>query len=825
MAENKIPHIVFIVATCSFIFSACDITSNLPQDETLYAGIHELAYDAAPKNKRQKTEDDEGVITALADAYSTVEGLLTGDASVISADGTDAKEMRALQKIQNEKDQKQYDATREEIEAVLSFAPNGSVMGSSYTRWPYPLRLWIYNRYLNARHRWGRWMFNTFASTPRYVSTANPSVRTQVARNTLKNFGYFRGTAAFDTVPLPLRRQAKIAYEVHPGPLFHLDSIQYLGFQGAADSMLHATMWASHVVRGNPFDVAKLDAERQRISTLLRNNGYYYFQPGYVAFRADTLQRPLKVQLQVCPRPDVPTKAQKVYHLRNTIVTLQRYNERQNLTDSLGRRRFKMYFRGDPKPPLRPGAILHQMNYRPGDLYRQESHELMQKKLAGMGIFSQVRVNYTPADSTENCDSLDVRITAMLDKPYDAEFEGKVTTKSNGQVGPGATFAVSKANAFRGAETAGIRLWGSYEWQTGANLRGKSSLLNSYEYGVNAYLTYPRILFFNSRKLSRRAVSSTKFQLDSRWLNRAGYFGRVSLGARVTYSYKRRPATKHEFTPFRLDYDVKLHSTARFDSIVAANQALYVSMRNQFVPSMEYLYTWVSQRHAPRTFTLNLKEAGNFASAIYALGGQSFERRDKQLFGVPFAQFLKTTAQYTHKFRLTRRSCIATRVVGGLIFCYGNSTSAPYSDLFSVGGANSIRAFAVRSIGPGSYQPANSNYSYIDETGDIKFEANAEYRFPLVANLYGAVFLDAGNVWLMKPNADLPGGAFSLKNMGREIALGTGAGLRYDLDFLVIRFDIGVGIHAPYDTGRSGYYNMTRFGKSLGYHLAVGYPF
>ena len=164
-------------------------------------------------------------------------------------------------------------------------------------------------------------------------------------------------------------------------------------------------------------------------------------------------------------------------------------------------------------------------------------------------------------------------------------------------------------------------------------------------------------------------------------------------------------------------------------------------------------------------------------------------------------------------------------MVGGLIFCYGNSTAAPYSDLFSVGGANSIRAFAVRSIGPGSYQPSNSNYSYIDETGDIKFEANAEYRFPLVANLYGAVFLDAGNVWLMKPNADLPGGAFNLKNLGREIALGTGAGLRYDLDFLVIRFDIGVGIHAPYDTGRSGYYNMTRFGKSLGYHLAVGYPF
>ena len=155
----------------------------------------------------------------------------------------------------------------------------------------------------------------------------------------------------------------------------------------------------------------------------------------------------------------------------------------------------------------------------------------------------------------------------------------------------------------------------------------------------------------------------------------------------------------------------------------------------------------------------------------------------------------------------------------------GDSTMAPYADLFNVGGANSIRAFGVRTIGPGRYHPANSKWSYVDQVGNIKLELNAEYRFPIVGNLEGAVFLDAGNTWLMQPDPDRPGGAIDASEFFKDIALGTGAGVRYDLDFLVLRFDIGVGIHAPYNTGKTGYYNMRRFWDSLGFHLAVGYPF
>ena len=222
---------------------------------------------------------------------------------------------------------------------------------------------------------------------------------------------------------------------------------------------------------------------------------------------------------------------------------------------------------------------------------------------------------------------------------------------------------------------------------------------------------------------------------------------------------------------------------------------------------------------------VTLKEAGNLLSGFYAAAGKPFNQQDKQLFGNPFAQFVKATFEVHKTFSLTPGVKVATRFYSGVILSYGNSLRAPYTEQFYVGGANSIRGFAVRSVGPGRYQsPLSSAYAYTDQTGDFKLEANAELRFHLFGDLHGATFLDAGNVWLTRRDAQRPNAEISLKNL-KDIAVGTGVGLRYDLDFLVIRFDVGVALHAPYDTGKSGWYNMPRFKDSLAYHLAIGYPF
>ena len=939
----------FAIAVLSFLASACSLTTHLPEGETLYRGIKRIDYDS-----RQKTEEikqQEGVITALADAYTMVEGLLSGDASVLEPDeAVDEKAVRDSMRRASEKDKAAYESARGEVEAVLSYTPNGAFMGSSFVTHPFPIKLLIYNRFAGSKHRFGKWMFDHFAASPVLMSNVNPRLRSTVAKNTLRSRGYFRAQTSYDI--LPNRRDSlkeRVRYNIHPGPLYHLDSIEYRNFpkfisgstekddspakgffaakdaggkskaeserkttaggKSAAGSERKTTAGGKSAAvsernttadeeteeltiekgsllhRGDPFSVVSLEAERSRIVGVLREEGYYYQRNDYVTFRADTLQTPMLVKLQVQPSPTAPKEAMRPYHIGKTRLNIYKYGDRK-IVDSLTMRGGTTIGYSRPftrkesgKSPfpklgrdvlLRPRAVWRSLLFRQGDLYRQSLSDMMQDGLAATNVFSSVRINYVPRPGTTGAgqpsnisrrdttdvgqlsnvsrrdttdagqpssadslsyivqegDTLDIIVNATLDKPYDAEFQGNVTGKTGGQVGPGASFSFSKRNAFRGAETLTLKVWGSYEWQTGANVEGSSSLLNSYEYGLSGSLSYPRFRFFGlGRKVGRRFVSSTAFDLQARCMNRAGFFGRISWSGGINYTLQRKQHIKHEFSPLTITYDQLLHSTERFDSIVAANPALYVSMRDQFVPSMSYSFSWAGTPAQPSALAVSFKEASALLSSIYAICGESYSKEGKKLLGVPFAQFVKATVQYTKQFPLTKRSLIATRAFGGIVYSYGNAKSAPYSELFSVGGANSIRAFGMRTIGPGAYHPVRSQYSYVDQMGDLKLEANVEYRFPIVGKLQGAAFLDAGNVWLLRESDSQPGGQFSFRDFGDQIALGTGVGIRYDLDFLVIRFDLGIGIHAPYDTGRSGYYNMPSFGKSLGYHFAIGYPF
>lgn len=829
------------------LVSSCYETRYLPADEVLYTGISDIAYGhRSQKNSRKKSKkamEEEGVITSIADAYNNIESLLSGngqlkpkevDESLLSPKQQDS--LRAENALQEQA----LAQVREEVDAVVGIAPNNSFFGSPSLRFPLPVGLWVYNRYVGSNSRFGRWMFNTFAADPKFITSVNPRMRAQVAQNVLHNYGYFGGQVLYDVQPQQNPRKAKVAYSILPGRLYRYDNIEYQRFSPVADSLIRHSMSKSELKQGNPFTTLSLDAERNRLCTLFRNNGFYFCQPNYFTYRADTLIRQGWVQLQVRPSQDLPEVAGRRFFLRNTYIYLTDVDgDPEFFNDSIGRRSVRMFFENKhpertyssrKKPsPLKFGVLRRLLFYETGDLYRQRLQDFVQEKISSLGIFSRFTTDYVLADSSATCDSLDVIMRLTIDKPYDAEFKANASTKSNGYLGPGLSFSMTKRNAFRGAEALGLQLYGSYEWLTGANQHGNASVLNSYEYGATLSLDYPYIRLFGlGRKFLRHSLSTTSFKVDAKWLNRASYFGRVSFGARVDYTLQRKPTVRHELTLLRLDYDLQLHSTPAFDSIAAANQALYVSMRDQFVPSMQYTYIRTSPRTArnPRSLTVSVKEAGNLTSGIYAAFGNDFSQRDKNLFGVPFAQYLKATVEFTDRVKLgSTKTYLAGRVMAGAVLSYGNATIAPYSDLFSIGGANSIRAFTMRSIGPGSYNPSNSGFSYIDQMGDLKFEANLEYRFPVISSLYGAVFLDAGNVWLMKNNEDHPGGAFRIGNLGRELALGTGLGLRYDLDFIVVRFDVGVGLHAPYDTGKSGYYNMPKFGKSLGYHLAIGYPF
>ncbi len=787
-------HILPFVCSLIFLFS-CSTTSNLPEGETLYTGVKS----------------------------TTING----------AKGTIAEDIALT-----------------EVEAALAYAPNNAFMGSSSVRTPLPIGLWIYNGLYN-KHDSGinKWLFDTFGSTPVTLSSVNPATRTKVATNTLQNYGYFHGYVDHEIIDQKNPRKKKIAYDIHLGEPYLWDSIRY-AFPIVEDSIIHANFAQRYLQRGGQFSVSDLQAEKSRIVNDFRNNGFYYYRPDYITYFADSLQNEGHVQLLVTPDPDMPSIAKRQWRIGRissyirprTIISSSRNTNsgeardssrtatrriRNIYTDSVEIQGLKIAYAGD-KMPIKPRVMFRNFRFWTGQLYDESRVSATITNLNKMQVFSQVQFQFTPRDTTNTCSILDVRLDATMDKLIEAELEFNITQKSNSQIGPNLAVMFSKRNAFNHGETFSVKLKGSYEWQTQRSL-GKSSTIDSYEYGMETSLSYPWLAFPGMAAKRLRYPTSSTFKLSANQLNRANYYRLLSFGAEAAYTVQSARYESFTVTPLTLTFN-KLQSTSqKFDEIASTNSALLISLRDQFIPAMEYSYrydnTSNSRLRNTRAFEVKVKESGNLISGIMAATGKDFTTENKKLLGSPYSQFLKTTIEQRNFYKLSEKSSLATRVQAGVVWTYGNSSIAPYSELFYVGGANSIRAFGVRSIGPGSYYDRTGRGTYLDQAGDIKFEANVEYRFNLVSDLYGALFLDAGNVWLLRGDDAHPGGKFQVKNLLDELALGTGFGLRYDLQFLVLRLDLGIGIHAPYDTGKSGYYNIPKFWDGLGFHFAVGYPF
>lgn len=827
---KKVP--ILITLAVLALLASCSSTGSLPDDELLYTGIGKISYTRAAGHRGGA--DSVGVITSIAQAAQKVDSLLTHKSNhplAVPAEGlapqsapTAAEREAARERRRTEK--RAFSDAQTEVYAVLAYAPNYALFGSSTYRSFFRPGLWFYNGFVHARSGVGKWIFKNFASTPVLVSTVNPSLRAKVAANTLHNYGYFNGSVDFEIDSARHGRSAKVNYYVTPRTLYTLDSISYLHFPPQADSLLRATAGERKLRRGDPFQVVNLDAEQKRLETLFRNHGYYYYQAAYATFRADTFARSGRVQLQVVPVGGIPPEAGRRWYIGRTRVFMSQ-TMRDSLDSCVSLRDHEFHFHGK-RMPVRPGVWLRTVLMRRGAPYNQELAKLSVEKLSEMGIFSQMDVSYTPRDSSATCDTLDVNVFTQLDKPWSSEFAMDVTSKSNDQLGPGLSLTLTKKNAFAGGEDLALRLYGSYEWQAGSSSRrDNNDLLNSYELGASLDLKFPRVMLplVSSRRF--RFPASTTFSLSGDWNERAHYFNLVTFGAGVTYKWRRTATSQHELSPFGLDYTQLVNTTHGFDSIMNVNPALYVSMRDRFIPAVSYTYTYASPATArnPLWWQVSVKEAGNLTSVGFALGGKHFNQKDKRLFGTPFAQFLKLTTELHKTFALTGKLALATRLMGGVCYSYGNSNSAPYKEQFYVGGANSVRAFTIRTAGPGRFYTTKSKYSYMDQTGDLKLEGNAELRFPVWGSLNGAVFLDAGNVWLLRADPQRPGGRIGDGNFFKSIALGTGAGLRYDLQFIVLRLDLGVALHNPYETSRRGYYNIPKFTDSLALHFAVGYPF
>jgi len=804
--NKKSTKYAMVVIAFAMILAACSSTNGVPDGDALYTGLKKISYEN----------------------YEPCEQATT---------------------------------VKEEMEVSLAAAPNGALLGSSYYRWPWPYNLYIWNAYHDSESKLGKWITSSFGKAPVLLSRVNPELRSQVAQSVLKNHGYFNGRVESNIISGKNPKKAKIAYTVNMGHLWTLDSITYVGYTEEQDSLIRLSMADTRLHRGDPFDVSTLSAERERISTLFRTNGYYYYQADYSSYLADTLVVPGKAQMRLQPAENLPSEAMRKWYIGKVNVEFRK--KMMERLDSVRRfRDLSIAFNGR-RPPIRPRVVLANMRLRPGDLYSYENHQASVEKVNGMGIYSMVDFRFTPRDSSSTCDTLDLTLNCLFEKPYDFYVETRATGSSVGRVGPEFVVGLTKRNAFRGGEKLDISLHGAYAWQ----VNGGSGSSNYYEYGYDVALEFPRIVapFFGGNRWRRHkgkrrpprmfySTPTTTASISNNVINRPGYFNMNTLSAEWTYTWQPTATRRFQFSPLVLQYQFKNRVSEEYKALEDSLPYISQMMQDKLVPKMRftYAYTSPSDYRNPIAWETTISEAGNITSLTLAAFGKKWNEKDKKIYKTAYSQFLKIETDFTKIWRLDEYSTLVAHAGFGFLWTFGNSDTdvAPYSEYFYAGGANSLRAWPVRYIGPGSFGEGIDTDSKIvtfSRLGTIKGIFNLEYRPRLFGDLYGAIFIDAGNVWrrsnlvaeistmdedgnmnVDEENEELAywsRGKLSMKDFFNEIALNTGIGLRYDLGFITLRLDWGLGLHVPYDNGRSGYFNARTLGRDQTIHFAVGLPF
>ena len=517
-----------------FMATSCSTTSNLPEDEVLYVGMTPINY-------------------------------------------TDTVPMRFADYIEG---------VKEEVEAALACAPNGSVFGSSYMRNPLQIRLGIYNTFANSESGFGKWMRDHFGREPVLISNVNPPTRALVAQNLLRSYGFFNAKATGKVIPQGNTRKAKVGYDITTGHLYTIDTLKHYRFNADMDSLLRANIHDCKIHSGDPFSTSALDEERNRISTLFRENGYYYYRSDYATILADSLNVPGSVEVRMQPLTGIPSVATRKWYLGRMTMQIRR-NINEQLTDTITRRNLTVIY-GGKKSPMRARAIRKDMTLKRGNLFRQSDLNESSSVLNSLGLFTVSSFSFTPRDTTAQCDTLDMILNCVLDKPYDASIEANYTLKSDNRMGPGLVLGLTKRNAFRGGEKLSLKLMGSYEWQTGRRVASNNSSINSYEYGAELSLEYPRIEAFGLLKRRRfNKPPSTVLSLSINQRDRANYYKLLTVKTSLTYKVQASRNWRHEFTPIGIDYNKLYGTSAKFDSVMLSNMQYYYSMFDQFVPKLQ----------------------------------------------------------------------------------------------------------------------------------------------------------------------------------------------------------------------------------------------
>lgn len=724
--------------------------------------------------------------------------------------------LNAAQKPQNEA------LVQTELESVIRPKPNGSFLGMRP-------KLYFWHIGEGKKRGLGKFIADRFGEAPVLLSQVKISATEGLIRNRLQNHGYFQNQVAHEVKQAA--RTAEVNYTATADKPYTIRKIVW----PAGDSLLNAAISSVQgptlLKVGDDYNLQTLTAERFRVDAALKNRGYYFFAPDAILFDVDsTLDNQVDVFITV--KGEAPARARIPYALKQIDL-----NSNYVLTDTTTRPPVivgKYHYFPDEKV-FKAKAILQATFLYPDSLYSRRRRDQTISRLMSLGTFKFVEIRFHPSTRADSVPTpgthqgnldVDVLMTQLPKNSLRAEIE--LLSKSNGFTGPGFRAEFRNRSTFKRAENLLVNLTGTFENQT-RQATDKSPIgLTSYELGINTQLLVPRLITppFDIRLVNSDFQPRTSFGAGYRFVERREAFRMDVINLNYGYSWKTKLTNEQELRPIDVQRNQLSSTSAAFDKLLRDRPFLQNSFRQQFILGSSYRYTYnqqvLEQRRQQIFFGGGLEVSGNLASVVAKGLGERDAAGNLTIGGQEFSQYAKLDLELREYYRISadpaRGNRVAARLLIGLGMPYGNSRVLPYLRQYGVGGPYSIRAFPARGIGPGSYRNPNENISFYDQVGDIRLEGNVEYRQDIVPYVKGALFVDAGNIWLVNDDPTRPGGQFKANTFLQQLAIGYGAGLRIDVQFFVIRFDYALPL-------RAGYGTPTGDDKAGRLNLAIGYPF
>lgn len=706
-------------------------------------------------------------------------------------------------------------AVEEELAGLVDPAPNTSLFGMRPT-------VALHNMVKEPKKPTGlrNLLKNKIGSAPVYVEDVPLKAINDAIVNRMNNRGYFSAGSRYELVEKD--RTATVRFIVNAGKPHRLRTITYADSTDTLNTRIARAQERSPLKPGQLYDLSVLRTERARVASTLRNAGWYHLVEDDLVFAADSSVAEHTMDIRLRLKRAVTEEARQRYRIGSVNVHGD-YDALLPPNDSVwvDSVRYINYLNS-----YRPTTITRGVFVLPGSWYSERRSEQTSQYLGSYGVFKGVQVRHTLDSTRTGLLHTDVIITPQ--KRWSMFNELNAVSKSNNFAGPGLRIGFKDRDLFRGAETFTVDLNGRFETQVAGAAKGT----NAYEIGIKTALQIPRLVPFRRTRTVRSSAPNTRLELGYGLFRRVGLYGIESANASFGYVWRPNPRLWHDVRALEVSYNSLYYSSDAFNAFLDTNLFVKRSFEEQFIIGLGYTITYSTQQRNVRKgyvlASLGVDEGGNLLSLANSF---SAPRPDAgyQLFGRRYAQYVRIRPELRYYGpRNARGDRFAARLIAGVAKPFGNSDVVPFVKQFFVGGTNSVRAFRARSVGPGTYAPEVNSGLLIDQAGDIRLEANAEYRFTIAGYFKGAVFADAGNVWLVNDDPQRPGGKFNASRALNELAVGAGFGLRFDPEVIVVRLDMATPLRIPSlpENDRWVFDDLkAKVFDNVVFNIAVGYPF